>query len=157
MTNPFDAPATEAAPATAQVAPRPTGSEDKIVVTLKGGGGYDAPWVVVHGGSPTETLSVLEDPALQQVLAKAKQLGGQFSAGQSRPPAQKTSQAPAQGGDQYQGHPIGFAQQDYTPSGSSTECPPGWTFRVGRNKAGKPYMGFFPPRGVEAQPIWIGN
>lgn len=122
---------TQQAPAPGVVDP------EKIVVTLKGGGGYDAPWIVIHATSIQEADSLL-GAEMAALMEKVKKAGAHFSGGTATAaPAQ--SSAPA---------------HQQAPAGSP-ECPPGWEYKTGVTKAGKPYKAYFPPRGSNEKPIWL--
>lgn len=140
----FDAPPPEApkkAPAKkAVVKPAVEESDGKVTITLKGGSGFDAPWIVIHASDiPDAYLQLSEDNAalLVELMGKVKKAGAFFSGGNgsaARP-------APA------------AAQQ---PPAGAPECPPGWEFKSGTNKnTGKPWKGFFPPRGDDTKPIFF--
>lgn len=112
-------------------------SNAKIVTTLKGGSGYDAPWVVIHTDTPAEALAILENDELRPLLDQAKKVGQYFSGGNSKPANN--------------GKPAGASQ----PSANAPECPPGWTYREGVSKSGKHYKAYFPPQGSNDKPIWL--
>lgn len=141
----FDAPPPEApkkAPAK-KAAPKPTvatDSEGKITVTLKGGAGFDAPWIVVHAADISDAYMQFQgDNAalLVELMSKVKKAASFFSGGSggnaARPAPQQAQEAPP----------------------GAPECPPGWQYKSGISKAGKPYKGFFPPRGDESKPIFF--
>lgn len=118
--------------------PEPTG-EGKVTLTLKGGAGFDAPWIVIHAADiPDAYLQLSGDNAalLVELMEKVKKAGVHF-AGQPSQPVRST------------------APQGQQPPAGAPECPPGWTFKSGVSKAGKPYQGFFPPRGDESKPIFF--
>lgn len=140
-TNPFDEPPAEAPkkPAVKKVAAKPDTNEGKVSITLKGGAGFDAPWVVIHAVSLEDAYEqVSGDNAglLAKIMDRTASAASYFS-------GLRTPAAPAQ-------KPA--AQQ--APAGAP-ECPPGWEFKSGVSKAGKPYKGFFPPRGDDTKPIFF--
>ncbi|WP_158881915.1 hypothetical protein [Amycolatopsis anabasis] len=139
--DPFaDAPADEAqaapaqAPAATPARPVAAGSEGKVVVTLKGGAGFDAPWVVVHAADVEDAIGHLSDEKLRDLLDRTKRAGGYFAGGSS---------APQGGGQQRQaGKPEGA---DQAPGGEERYCKHGqMQFKSGVSKSsGKAYKGFF--------------
>ena len=118
-------------------------SQNNLTVTLKGGSGFDAPWIVIHAGTPQDAIDVLNTDTMKHLTELTQKVAGKFA---GMGPAKA---APAQNSN---GQPQG-AQQ--APAGAP-DCPPGWTFRSGVSKAsGKPYKGFFPPRGDDSKPIFF--
>lgn len=148
--NPFDtdsaateAPATESTTSTKKENTlTTTESQSKIVTTLKGGSGYDAPWVVVHSDTPAEALDTLSDPALKELLDKAKEVGAHFSGGS------KGNARPKQAGQ-----PQGAVN---APAGSPNP-PEGYVFKSGISKKnGKPWKAFMPiDRNSGLETIWL--
>jgi hypothetical protein len=119
------------------VRPAPN-SNDEVVVTLKGGAGFDAPWIVIHAAdipAAYEQFTGDHGALLADLMVKVKAAAQHFSGsgGGAAPAAQAAKQPPA----------------------GAPDCPPGWQFRSGVSKAGKPYKGFFPPRGDESKPIFF--
>lgn len=117
----------------------------KVTATLKGGSGFDAPWIVIHGNTPAEVLSILEDTETKALLEQTQKVG-QFFAGMAKPSA-----APAQasrGG----GAPAG-AQAP--PAGAPESPGPGWVFKSGVSKAGKPWKAWMPPQGSDEKPLFF--
>lgn len=113
-------------------------SDGKVVITLKGGKGYDAPWIVFHAnglqeahdfvvGDNATLLSVLMD----RVQTAAKHFAG---IGYEAPPAQ-------QSGPSYGGPP---PASQAAPGGEKRHCAHGeMVFKTGVAKAsGKPYSLF---------------
>lgn len=115
----------------------------KIVTTLKGGSGFDAPWTVIHADNAADALEVLNDPQLEELLNRTQKVG-QFFANQGKPSGK------ANGGSG-NGKPAGAEQ---APAGSP-ECPPGWTFKSGVSKKGKAWKAYMPPRDSDESPIWL--
>lgn len=118
------------------------GSEGKIVSTFKGGRDYDAPWVVVHADSVTESLSVINDKDFAELLTRV-QAAAQYFAGQApaspTAPAQNSSQNGSQA--RTQGKPAAATEG---PWGVQT-CPHGtMTFRSGMGDNGV-WQGYFCP------------
>lgn len=112
-------------------------ADGKISITLKGGKGYDAPWIVVSG----DTVSEVEQSMLElgeSRLIELTNLGSKALVG-----AVGESSAPqGEGGSQ----PLADR-----PAGVG----PDWTLREGTGKQGKPWKGWFPPRGSTEKPVWV--
>lgn len=108
-------------------------NEGKIVVTLKGGAGYDAPWIVVHANDSQDALNQLRDDVLKELITRTKEVATYFSGGNARPAQaqQQTQQGPPQGATE-------------APGGEKRYCAHGeMRFKSDISKAGKPYKGFF--------------
>lgn len=142
----FDAPPAEAPKKLAKRAPaKPSlrdSDEGKVVLTLKGGAGFDAPWIVIHATSLEDAYEqVSGDNAglLAKVMERTAAAAKHFSTFKQ---PNTTASAPAR-----------TPQQQ--PPANAPECPPGWEFKSGVSKAGKAYKGFFPPRGDESKPIFF--
>lgn len=107
-------------------------ADGKISITLKGGKGYDAPWIVVSG----DTVAEVEQSMLmlgESRLIELTKLGSEALIGAVAP----------QGGVE----PV----EDGRPAGVGAE----WTLREGTGKNGKPWKGWFPPRGSTEKPVWV--
>ena len=110
-------------------------ADGKVSVTLKGGKGYDAPWIVISG----DTVAEVEQSMLElgeSRLIELTNLGSKALAG-----AVGESAAP-------QGGPQPVADR---PQGVGDD----WTLREGTGKNGKPWKGWFPPRGSTEKPVWV--
>lgn len=78
--NPFEEPAAdEAQTKTAPVVVNASGGEGKIVVTLKGGKGYEAPWIVVHANSVDEAHKVFDDKRFHELMERTLKAGAYFA------------------------------------------------------------------------------
>jgi hypothetical protein len=154
---------TQEAPVTNQpVAANPAPNPFKIGFTLKAASGYDAEWLTptVYGSTAAETAERGKDllVAMQKVglidltSQAAEYTRGQFKGGAKTQaaPAAQPSFNPASGQVQY-------GNQAPAQSGPPrpANVPDGWTYKEGTNKNGKPYKAWFPPRGVDASPIWV--
>lgn len=118
------------------------GSEGKIVSTFKGGRDYDAPWVVVHADSVSESLAVINDMEFAELLTRV-QAAAQYFAGQAPTPNTTSAQNTSQSGSQprTQGKPAAATEG---PWGTQT-CPHGtMTFRSGVGDNGV-WQGYFCP------------
>ncbi len=142
-----DEPAVQAPPTTTQ-APAPAKSaavreqapaNEGITVTLKGGKGYEAPWIVVHAADPASALAQLNDPTLKDLADLTAKVGGYFAGkGAQTPAAGPSGPAPSA--------PTGGSRPAHqqAPGGESRYCNHGeMEFRSAVSKAGKPYKGFF--------------
>ena len=111
-------------------------ADGKISITLKGGKGYDAPWIVVSGDTVAEVeqsmLELGESRLIELTNLGSKALMGAVGAGVA-----------PQGG----GTPV----EADRPAGVGAD----WTLREGTGKNGKPWKGWFPPRGSTEKPVWV--
>lgn len=129
-------------------------SEGKVVVTLKGGRDFDAPWIVVHADDAQDALNQLQDQNMQALIERTKAVAGFFAGGgQSTPQAAPQSQQSNVG---QRGKPAGASMH---PQGETRQCAHGqMTYRSGINKNGKPYEAFFCPERDRAQQcpaVWL--
>lgn len=153
--NPFEAapaPVAEAPePAPAPVATAPAGAPvvvpsdaDKIVVTLKGGAGFEAPWIVIHASSIAEADSLLSGD-MANLMTKVSNAAAHFSGGQApaggAPAAAPTSAPPA------------GAQAPERPA----DVPADFVYRTGvSKKTGKAWKAWMPPtKGDPRSAIWV--
>lgn len=160
--NPFDPPATE--PATTittkeNIRMTETASNNKIVATLKGGSGFDAPWIVIHGDTPEEVLDILNDEQTKALLDQTQKVGQYF--------AKQGASAPAAGGNggraPRQGQPAASAGLDLSEKDldkieketGDRVVPDGWTPKSGVGKNGKTWRAIMPPRDSGQSPIWL--
>lgn len=140
--SPWDSPPPEAAkPAPA---PRPVvaGSDGKVVLTFKGGSGFDAPWIVVHATDLDDALGYLDAdnaPKFMDLMTRVQNAGQHFAAlGGSAP------KAPSGGGQQRPHSNAPQAAQE-APNGEKRWCAHGeMLFKTDvSKKTGKPYSGWF--------------
>lgn len=110
-------------------------TEREVVLTFKGGTGFDAPWIVIHAADLQDAHDqVSGDNAtlLAQVMERTQSASKHFASMGS--PAQNS--APRGGG----GAP---AAAQSAPGGESRQCAHGdMVFKSGVSKAGKPYKLF---------------
>lgn len=106
-------------------------ADGKISITLKGGKGYDAPWIVVSGDSVAEVeqsmLELGESRLIELTKLGSEALIGAVGAAEGAPAAPDR------------------------PAGVGAD----WTLREGTGKNGKPWRGWFPPRGSTEKPVWV--
>ena len=146
--SPFDAPPAGAptpqeAPITTAPVARPVATSDgKVVLTFKGGTGFDAPWIVIHAADlqdASDQVNGSNGALLADLMGRVQKAGVHF-AGLAAPKAAGAS-APSGGG---QRAPQG-AQS--APGGEEKFCSHGaMQFRSGVSKSnGKAWKGFFCP------------
>lgn len=113
-----------------------TENKSKLSLTLKGGTGFDAPWVVIYPDSVEEGLEILADrDGLKELLEQVQNTAAFFI---SKAPAKPAAAAGGGGGNARQ------AAQE-APGGESRTCQHGsMTFKSGF-KNGKTWKGFFCP------------
>lgn len=103
MAQPSNDPFAQADEAQTASAPRPTApakktpaapSEDgKIVVTLKAGAGFDAPWIVIHGTSVEDVHQKFSDKRFVELMKRTRDAGLYFSGKTPAKPAEPTKPA----------------------------------------------------------------
>lgn len=142
---PKKAPAKKAA---APVAPVTVGG-GKADITLKGGAGFDVPWIPLGYSSVAEAHADLTNPETQRqlaelfdVVAKANALFASKVAAAAPAKADTRGGAPARPGNE-------------PPAGTPEAPGPDWTFKTGIGKNGKTWKAWMPPRGSDAQPVWL--
>lgn len=122
-------------------------NDSKLTVTLKGGSGFDAPWIVLHGATVAELNDQLTDEGLKALIEQTQKVG-QFFAGLGK----------SSGGG---GRPQASGGQTGQPAGSNgprptdPPCPEGWTYKEGIGKTGKAWRAFMPPKGSSESPQWL--
>lgn len=134
-------PAKKAAPKKA-AAKVEQGDDGRWTVTLKGGAGFDAPWLVGRFASLEEASDEFSgDRAalLVGLMERVKQASNKFTGGQQS--------APRSGGA-----PAGAVEP---PPGTPAAPGPDWTYKTGVGKTGKPWKAWMPPRGSNEQPVWL--
>lgn len=113
-----------------------------VTVTLKGGAGFDAPWIVIHASDINdayEQLSGDNASVLAKLMDRTRHAASHFtSLGGGQAPA-----APA-------------ARPGQEPPAGVGEAPgPDWTFKSGVGKNGKTWKAWMPPRGSSESPVWL--
>lgn len=127
-------------------------TEGKVTVTLKGGEGFAAPWVVIHAENAQDALEQLNDKNMGELLKRVRQVSDFFVQSGGNASQRQSQNQPAQ---QSQRPP-----QQQAPNGETKTCQHGeMVFRSGVSKAsGKPYKGFFCPssdRNDQCKPQFI--
>ena len=119
---------------------KPPSDREGVTVTLKGGAGFDSPWIVIHAADLAdayEQVSGDNATVLSKLMDRTKAAAKHFTGGESAParPAPQAATAP--------------------PAGAGEPPGPDWTFKSGIGKTGKPWKAWMPPRGSDEQPVWI--
>ncbi|WP_237072132.1 hypothetical protein [Mycobacterium avium] len=125
------------------VLPIKVDGDGKIVVTFKGGTGFDAPWIVIHATSVEDALNQVsgENATKLAKLMERTQIAGQHFAGLS--PKPQGGGNGGGGGQRQQRQSAPQAAQE-APNGEKRYCAHGeMKFRSGTSKAGKAYQAFF--------------
>jgi len=123
-------------------APAVAASEGKVVLTFKGGAGFDAPWIVIHAESLEDAYDqVTEENAklLADLMGKVQSAGQHF--------VKLGGGSPNSNGGQNSGGRRGAPQgAQEAPNGEERYCAHGkMQFKSGVSKAGNTYKGFFCP------------
>lgn len=166
MTDPFaDAPVTNETPQTNDFPEAPiqnnnapatkSGDDNKVRVTLKGGTGYDAPWITIDGTDVPDTLAQMKDYAneLKELLDVAAKVGNYFPRSVAADKEKNkennggTPKAPqnAGNGGQAPQQQESKPPQQQAPNGEQQFCAHGemqWKSWV-RESDGKAFKGFF--------------
>lgn len=116
-------------------------AEGKIVVTLKGGAGYEAPWITVGGDSVDEIKAQLDDLAASVVIADTVYLAELFRGAKvagpltvPTTPATATTQA------------VSSAAAVVTSNGAATTCAHGQRVRRQGTSARGAWTAWFCPQ-----------
>lgn len=73
-------------------------SDGKIVVTLKAGRDYDAPWIVIHGDSVEDVLRHYDDKKFAELMARTRDAARYFGTANLSAKTPKKSAKPAKPG-----------------------------------------------------------
>lgn len=116
-------------------------TEGKVVVTLKGGKGYEAPWIVIHADSIEDAHAQVNDAKLGELIDQTKKVAGYFNQGDT------TAQAVS--------GPKGQPQAATQAPGGKTP-PEGYEYKSGIGKNGRAWQAFMPlDRSSGLDPIWL--
>lgn len=110
-------------------------AEGKVTVTLKGGLGFNAPWVVIHSADVSDALNQLSDTNLPALLEKAQGASKYFAMFGDAKPASNTSTAAS-------GQPAAAAAGS---GGNVKTCKHGQMVARAGVKNGKAWSGHFCP------------
>lgn len=116
--------------------------EGKVVLTFKGGTGFDAPWIVIHAKDLDDALDHVsgDNASTLATIMERTQIAGKHFAGLA--PA-KPATGNSGGGQPAQRQAAPQAAQG-APNGEVRYCSHGeMRFRSGTSKAGKAYSAFF--------------
>lgn len=122
--------------------------EGKVVLTFKGGTGFDAPWIVVHATDLQDAYDqVSGDSAktLAALMERTQQAGAHFAG---------LSPAGSKGAGSAQRQPAPQPAQQ-PPAGSPPSPGPDWTYKSGVSKMGKTWQAWMPPRGSNDKPVFF--
>lgn len=144
-------PFTEEAPAkkatakkvTVKPAADPTGKEG-VTITLKGGAGFDAPWIVIHATDVQDahdTVSGENATLLAKLMERVRHAASHFTS-LGGPVTTPGGGAPARPGNE-------------APEGVADAPGPDWTYKTGVGKNGKTWRAWMPPRGSSENPVWL--
>ncbi|AHY27114.1 hypothetical protein PBI_PHANTASTIC_51 [Mycobacterium phage Phantastic] len=158
---PKKAPAKKAAPKKAE--PKVTNvvaaSEGKVVLTFKGGTGFDAPWIVIHANDLDDALDQVtgDNAATLGALFERVQNAGQHFAGLGNSSGQSNgggNRGGGNGGGQRRSNAPREAQQ---PPADAPPAPgPDWVYKSGKKKNGNgTWQAWMPPRGSNEDPVWF--
>ena len=155
LENPFNPPQRAATTTSKGTTMTENNSNSKITATLKGGAGFDAPWIVIHGDTPDEVQAILDDENLKGLLDKTQAVAKYF-AGQGTPAqatrAPKPGQPSGSTSVELNDQDWGKIEQRF----GSREIPGGWDLRSGIGKSnGKPWRAVMPPRGSDDKPLFL--
>jgi hypothetical protein len=148
---PFEEPAPKKAAPKKAAATVTVSEGGRADITLKGGAGFDVPWIPLGFGSIAEAHASLTNPETQKqlaelfdVVAKANALfAAKVAAVAPSKPSGGSGGAPARPGQE-------------APAGTPEAPGPDWTYKTGVNsKTGKTWKAWMPPRGSDAQPVWL--
>lgn len=124
------------------------GEGGKADITLKGGAGYDVPWIPLGFPSIDAAHAALTDPETQRKLAELMDVVAKANAlfnskvAAVQPPKGNKGGAPARPGAE-------------APAGTPEAPGPGWTYKTGVGKNGKTWKAWMPPRGSDESPVWL--
>jgi hypothetical protein len=128
-----------------KVATKPSSDREGVTVTLKGGAGFDAPWIVIHAADLADAYEQVsgDNAGLLVKLMEQTSKAAQHFSGQNKGAggAAPSNRAPA--------------AAVAPPAGTPDAPGPDWTFKSGVGKTGKPWKAWMPPRGSDAQPVWL--
>ena len=136
----------EKAPAK-KVAAKASSDREGVTVTLKGGAGFDAPWIVIHAGDLEDAYEQVsgDNAGLLVKLMEQTAKAAQHFSGQNK----------SSGADRRGSTPNAPAGAVEAPAGTPAAPGPEWTYKTGVGKTGKPWKAWMPPRGSSEQPVWL--
>ncbi|AGK87524.1 ribonucleoside reductase class II [Mycobacterium phage HINdeR] len=144
---PKKAPAKKAAAKVTNVA---ASSEGKVTVTLKGGSGFEAPWIVIHGADVDDALEQISDvDKLASLMEYTQSAAKKFAS---------LGPAPSSGGGGGGGRGRGGAprQAQEPPAGAPPKPGDDWVYKSGTSARG-PWQAWMPPQHLKdvEKPVWF--
>jgi hypothetical protein len=143
---PFTEEAPKKAPAKKQAVKPPAdpNGREGVTITLKGGAGFDAPWIVIHATDiqdAHDTVSGENATLLAKLMERTRHAASHFTSlgGATTGPS---GGAPARPGNE-------------APAGTAEAPGPDWTYKTGVGKNGKTWKAWMPPRGSSESPVWL--
>lgn len=128
-------------------------SNGKVVVTLKGGKGYEAPWIVLHCDTVAEANGLLSDEGLKELIDRTTK-AGQYFAKQGGVAAPAPAAVPAPAGS---GSPYGAPQKPKNISDKVWRLiQQGGTLKRSKNPS-NPWVGIAPPKGQQGGITFIND
>ncbi|AJD82468.1 hypothetical protein SHEEN_50 [Mycobacterium phage Sheen] len=131
-------------------------SEGKVVLTLKGGAGFDDPWIVIHANDlqdandqvSGENADLLVDTMtkLQAAAKKFVELGG----------GKKSVSSGGNGGGGQRGRGNAPRQAQEPPADAPPKPGEGWVYKSGTSARG-PWQAWMPPQHLKdtEKPVWF--
>lgn len=117
-------------------------TESKVVVTLKGGSGFDAPWIVIHAVSVDDAYEQF-DGKLAELMTKVQAAGKHFAGlAPAKSGGERSASAPPRGAVE-------------PPAGTPPAPGPDWQYKTGVGKNGKTWKAWMPPRDSDESPVWL--
>ncbi|ASZ75485.1 ribonucleoside reductase class II [Mycobacterium phage Kimona] len=127
--------------------------EGKVVVTLKGGAGFEAPWIVIHADSVEDAQEQMsKTAALKDLMEKAQSAAKYFA---SLGPAKSGGgNGGGNRGGGYQRRNNAPRQAQEPPADAPPAPGPDWVYKSGTSSRG-PWQAWMPPQGSNEKPVWF--
>ncbi|AWY03580.1 hypothetical protein SEA_HOOKMOUNT_49 [Mycobacterium phage Hookmount] len=132
--------------------------EGKVVLTFKGGTGFDAPWIVIHATDLDDALAQVtgENASTLGALFERVQNAGQHFSGLGPKPANGGNGGGSGGGGGGQRRSNAPRQAQEPPADAPPAPGPDWTYKSGKKKNGNgTWQAWMPPRGSNEDPVWF--
>lgn len=154
----FDPFADEEAPAVKKAAPKKAATaapkpeaDTRVGGTVKGGAGFDVPWLTPSWPTWKAAAEDLADPETQEHMKFVADQLARFSAYFQGKVAEYAPAKPAAAAPSNRA-PAGATEP---PAGTPAAPGPDWTYKTGVGKTGKPWKAWMPPRGSNENPVWL--
>lgn len=123
-------------------------NEGKMTITLKGGSGFESPWIVLYADDAADGLNQMQDENLKTLMEVVKRAGKHFAGGDSKAAQQPSNDKPAR-----QQPPQDLSDDDrFCAHGERT-------FKTGTSKSGRAWKAMMcpTPQGTPDQcpPKWL--